>query len=96
MTTNLTTLTDRQIEQLCAEAGQAGDTAQRILCDIALTGEDSQYDADCLDEDGRPDYSGGGHSPSDLRAIRAALRMTQDEARAECARVISDAAARQD
>lgn len=87
------TVTDAQIKALRGEAAEAGDVAQRILCDIALDGEDSLYDEECLDADGRPDYSGGGHSRGELRAIEEALRMTQDEARAECARVIAEAQA---
>lgn len=81
-------ITNTQIRALRAEAASAGDTAQRILCDIALDGEDSY-----VDSEGRPDYSDSGYSECELRAIRAALRMTQDEARAECERVISDAQA---
>jgi len=85
------TITDEQIRALRQEAGEAGDTVQRVLCDVALTGEDSACDPDCLDEDGRPDYSGGGHSDEDLRRIRLALRMSAAEAWTECARVIQDA-----
>lgn len=86
-TTNTAATAD--IAALRTAAAEHDDIVQRIICDMALDGEDSLYDADCLDEDGRPDYSGGGHSPRELAAIRRALRMTQDEARIECARVIA-------
>lgn len=92
----MSAITRSQIEQLRREAAEAGDITQRILCDIALDGQDSQYDADCLDDEGYPDYSGGGHSTWELRKIREALRMTREEARAECERVIEDAQAQID
>ena len=81
-------VTNRDLESLRAEAGAHGDVAMRIMCDMALCGEDSLRDEECLDEDGRPDYSGGGHDPRDLEAIRRALRMSRSEAREECERVI--------
>lgn len=84
---------DDQILALRAEAATAGDVVQRIICDMAHDGEDSQYDAECLDADGRPDYSGGGHDPATLARIRAALRLTEEQARAACAVVIAEAAA---
>lgn len=46
--------------------------------------------ANDLDEDGRPDYSGGGHNHSDLAAIRHALRCDMDEARAELGRMFEE------
>jgi len=92
----MSNITAKQIGALREEAIGAGDIAQRILCDMAIDGEDSQYDAECLDEEGRPDYSGGGHDADELRAIRRALRMSQDEARAECGRVIANARAMAD
>lgn len=89
------TATHAQIVALRAEAAEHGDTAQRILCDMAIDGEDSQYDEDCLDADGRPDYSGGGHSADELGDIQRALRMTRDEARVACAIAIADARAQE-
>lgn len=35
------TITDKQIRQLSSEAAQAGDLIQVDLCNIALSGEDS-------------------------------------------------------
>lgn len=87
------TVTNTHIRQLRTEAAEAGDIATRILCDMALDGEDSCYNADCLDEDGRPDYSGGGHARSELAEIRRVLRLSQDEALDEVVAMIADAAA---
>jgi len=83
-------ITDDDIRALRLEAREHDDVAQRILCDIALDGEDSEYDPECLDADGRPDYSGGGHGWQEP-AIHRALRTSQEEARAECERVIRSA-----
>lgn len=84
----MTTITTKRIEALKREAAEHGDVAMRIICDMAIDWRDSCYDDECLDADGLPDYSGGGHSASDLEAIRSALRMTREDARAECERVI--------
>ena len=81
-------VTDRDIETLRDEAGAHGDVAMRIMCDMALYGEDSLRDEECLDEAGCPDDSGGGHDPHELEEIRRALRMSRSEAREECERVI--------
>src|SRR5690606_33203706 len=89
-------ITDAQIRALRDKALADGDTALRILCDMALDGEDSEFDDECLDCEGRPDYSGGGHTAAELRAIERALRLTQDEARAECACIIAEALAKED
>ena len=80
-------VSDADIEALRDAAAAHGDVPMRILCDVALLGEDSCRDEDCLDEDGLPDYSGGGHHPGELRLIRGALRMSKAEAR----KVVSDA-----
>ena len=88
-----TTITAADIRTLRHEAAAAGDTAMRITCDMALDGEDSHYDDECLDADGRPDYSGGGHADHELRAIREALRLTADEAWARCVDAIEEAKA---
>lgn len=90
MTTTI--ITDSQIKAIRTQADQADDVSMRIICDMAIDGEDSLYDEGCLDEDGRPDYSGGGHSSDELRAIRKALRMSTAEARAKCADAIAYAA----
>jgi hypothetical protein len=92
MTTTATaTVTDRQIRTLQAEADTAGDIVQAVICRVAL--DDLECSDDEADADGLPDYSGGGHSTEELRQIHAALRLSVDEARAKCARVIRDAAA---
>lgn len=80
-------ITDARIEQLATSAAQAGDHAQVLVCRIAL-GEV------VLDEDatiyGLP--IAALLSPADRRRIGERWA-TMDEARAECARVIADAAA---
>lgn len=85
-------ITDRDISSLRQSAGVAGDIIQVVICNVAL-GEVDVSDEDALDEDGLPDYSGGGHDADDLRKIRAWLRSSQEEAWAECERVILDARA---
>lgn len=85
------TITTHDITALRHEAAAAGDTSMRITCDLALTGEDSHHDEECLDADGYPDYSGGGHTERELAAIRRALRLTQEQAWAECVSAIEEA-----
>ena len=85
------TITDSQIRTLRAEADTAGDIVQAVICRVAL--DDLECSDAEADEDGLPDYSGGGHSAEEMRQIHRALRLSIDEARAECARVIADAAA---
>lgn len=80
-------VTDADIEALRTQAGETSDAVMMVVCDVAL--DDVQVDPDCLDEDGLPDYSGGGHSAEDLAAIRRWLRTDQAAARAECVRVIA-------
>jgi hypothetical protein len=80
-------ITDSQIRALRTEARNASDFVQAVICDVALEEVDTS-DPDALDEDGLPDYSGGGHSAGDLAKIRRWLRATADDARAECERVI--------
>lgn len=77
-TANTNTITDAQLADLRIEAGAAGDIVQIVLCDRA-TGED--IDAE--------DYSGGGHSHSEMEDIRAAARMTPAQARLRCAQAVS-------
>jgi len=83
------TITDRQIRTLRTEADAAGDIVQAVICRVAL--DDLECSEDEADADGLPDYSGGGHGAEEMRQIRAALRLSVDEARAKCARVIADA-----
>ena len=85
------TITESQIRTLRAEARAAGDDIQAVICDVALD-EVNTSDPSTLDEDGLPDYSSGGHSVSDLRKIRAWLRSSQEDAWAECVRIIAEAA----
>lgn len=72
-----TTVTDRQIRTLRAEADAAGDLAQAMICALALGGPDALAGAEPGTEADRLLLTG----------------ISQDEARAECARVIADAAA---
>jgi hypothetical protein len=90
----MTTATTRRVSGLRTEAAQHGDVACRILCDLALDGQDSRYDEDCLDEQGHPDYSGGGHGAHDLGEIRRVLRLSQADAIAECEAILREADAR--
>ena len=82
--------TDRQIATLRDAARRDGDVVLTVICDVAL-GDVDGSDPDCLDGDGYPDYSGGGHSPAEEQAIRSWLRATQDDARRECARYVGGA-----
>lgn len=83
----MTTITRKDIQALRSAAIEHRDTAQRIICDIALDGVDSQWDGDAEDEhdaDGYNDYSGA----EDPAACHSAVRLSQEEALAECERVI--------
>lgn len=90
--TTLSAITDSQIRALRGEARAAGDFVQFVICSVAL-GERDDLDGDAseLGADGRPDYSGGGHSRSELEQISTWLDATQEDAWAECARVIAGA-----
>jgi hypothetical protein len=83
------TITDKQIRILREEATAAGDVVQAVICRVAL--DDLECNEDEADADGLPDYGGGGHSAEEMRQIRAALRLSIDVARAECARIIASA-----
>lgn len=74
-------ITDTQIRALRGEARRAKDIVQVIICTIAL-GER---------EDLADDYSGGGHGRDELREIAGWLHASEDDARAECERVIAAA-----
>ena len=77
------TITDRQIRTLRAEAVAAGDSLQVAICDVALaTGIAAIAE---IDESVRGDLEVLGIIPEHVGADLAA--------RAECARVIADAAA---
>lgn len=78
----MTTVAD-MIRGLREQAILDDDPALRIQCDVALTGRDSYLDnatPDCLDAQGRWDYSGAGYSHRELRAIARAQGMMQREA----------------
>ena len=75
--TTTDTITNRQIRTLRAEAGAAGDLAQVAICVLALGGPDAL----------------AGAEPGTEADLLLSTGMSQDEARAECARVIADAAA---
>jgi hypothetical protein len=89
---SVTDITDSQIRALRSEARAAGDFVRFVICSVAL-GERNELDGDAseLGADGRPDYSGGGHSRSELEQISTWLDATQEDAWAECARVIAAA-----
>lgn len=71
-------ITDDQIRALAHEASKAGDGEQYVICQRALTTDDA-WDHD--------DWTGGGESAAFYHRL---ADMTQDEARAECARVIAE------
>ena len=82
-TTTTATITDRQIRTLRAEAVAAGDSLQVAICDVALaTGIATIAE---IEESVRADLEVLGIIPEHVGADLAA--------RAECARVIADAAA---
>lgn len=91
------TVTAKHIRTLRDEAEEAEDIAQVVLCRVALGEEDYSdqraNEPEGLDGEGLPDYSGGGWSDYELRKVSEALRMTADEAWAECERVIREARA---
>lgn len=76
------TVTNEQIRALRVESGEAGDIVQVVMCDRAL-GADLDWE----------DYAGGGHSASEMDAIRQTCLGSVRDARDACAEVISDAAA---
>lgn len=78
----MTTITDNQIRALRSEALDAGDLRQAMICDLALGGPRALRQSD-----------GSAPDPGTEAAELLEEGMTQDEARAECARVIADAAA---
>lgn len=84
MTTRTThyDITDAQIEALADAAGWHADYQQVAICELALYGEISPGAIRQMGDE--------AHSAEDRARI---LSMTQDEARAECARVIAEAAA---
>jgi hypothetical protein len=75
--TTADTITDDQIESLRAEAAAAGDLAQVSICSLALN---------------MPPLLSSS-APQSHRDMNAGLREHARKARAECARVIADAAA---
>lgn len=78
MTTTTRNITDAQMRALRNEAAQAADFVQVAICDLALDGTFN-----------RDDYTTLDRAESDRVA-----GMTQDDAIAECARVIAETAAR--
>lgn len=70
-------ITTRQLSVMRSEAYQAGDYVQGAICDLAIYGSFDADDYTCLD---------------DCESRRVA-RMTQDDALAECVRVINAAQA---
>lgn len=77
---------ERRIRALRRDARAEGDVVRIVLCNVAL-GEVDTSNPDELDENGLPDYSGGGHSQEELASIRRWLRSTPEEALAELARL---------
>ena len=85
-----TCLTSAEIRALAVEAAQAGDTEQVALCTLAL-------DARCCKHTARfncslPKGHEGGHGRMYRRPERVEHHRAVQLARAECARVIADAA----
>jgi hypothetical protein len=83
MTKNNTTaaarITDSQIRSLRADAARAGDLRQEMICVLAVGG---------------PSALEGGDPGNEADMLLSSGR-TQEWARAECARVIADAAAQE-
>ena len=69
------TITESQIRALRTEAAGSGDFAQLAICDLAL---DGSFDAD--------DYT-----VLEARDAKRIASMSQEQAIAECARVIAEA-----
>ncbi len=87
MKTTIDTITDEQIEALRREADDAGDLAMLCICRVAL-GEEYAWAADETFGYERP---GCAASAEEQEARRFS---TYEKARAECARVIADAASK--
>jgi len=83
MTTTATTITNRQIRTLRTEAAAAGDSLQVAICDVALATDIAAIAE--IDESVRRDLEVLGIIPEHVGADLVA--------RAECARVITDAQA---
>lgn len=81
------TLTDTMIRELHSEARAAQDDVQRIICDIALGDEEPTPTGESFEER----FGGGGFDHAETRAIMAIK--TVDDARRECAEVITHARA---
>lgn len=77
MTTTIRNITETQMRALRNEAGEASDYVQVAICDLAL---DGSFDRD--------DYTTLDRAESDRVA-----GMTQDDAIAECVRVIAQSEA---
>lgn len=75
--TTTTIITDSQIRTLRTEAARAGDLRQEAICILALRGPSALEGAD----------------PGTEHDLLLSAGRTQEWARAECARVIDDAAA---
>lgn len=91
-TTKLTaeTITSAQIRALRTEAGEAGDSAQVAVCNIALGNEEPVTTAAAWEDR----FGGGGHSDSERKAIMAAR--TTEQAQQICADVINAARANEE
>ena len=81
----MTEATDRRIRLLRAEARRAGDYLQVAICNLALGATLAGEPV----EEGE-DYSGSGWPLEDVARMTA---MTEDEAEAECLRVLAENAA---
>lgn len=88
-TTTVRALNDRQIRALRAEALQAGDLAQTVICDLAM----GEMDLDGAEDGPRLAQVVDTYPALTREECRRVAAMSQDEARAECARVISAAEA---
>lgn len=76
-------VTDEQIKALATEAADFGDDMQVLICTVAIEGAIDSYE---------DRFGGGGHRVT-RDQIERLEAMTQDDARAECARVIDYARA---
>lgn len=76
-------ITDKQIKSLKVEAHEAGDDMQELVCTIALEGAIESYE----------ERFGGGGWRLSAAQIKRLEGMSEDQARAECERVIREAQA---
>lgn len=84
------TITTRQIRELRNAAGSASDLVMAHICSVALDEQEPVTTAAAFEDR----YGGGGFGRDEQRKIMAIE--SQEQAWAECERVIADAAAQRE